>query len=349
MFSKMIKIVEPHRFEEYITCIEQKEEDLLIKPKILSICKADMRYYLGLREPNVLALKYPFCLIHEAIGEVVRENKNKDFIKNDRVVLIPNIAPICEEHKDCSYVCTDLSLGKNYCPKSLFASSSCDGFLREHILYNIDNVVKLPLIKDDAAYVFCELVSVACAAIRRTNIHDFDKIVVWGSGNMAYIIALVIKYYYGREVIVVGRNEKRLKQFMFCECATNRKVNNKFLQKTLFFECVGGNSSQEAINQIIDVASIGAEIILTGVPYLNPEINVRSLLEKGLVIKGTTRSDKNDFEKAVKCFENQLFYKEIEKLIIDINEVRNIYDVQRCFELEKNEKALGKHLMRLNI
>ncbi|MHC1724286.1 MAG: alcohol dehydrogenase catalytic domain-containing protein [Aminipila sp.] len=349
MFSRMIKVVEPLRFEEYITCLEQKEEELLVRPQFLSICKADMRYYLGMREHNVLALKYPFCLIHEAIGEVARESQSGSIKKNDRVALIPNIPPRCEENKDCSYICADLSLGKNYCPQALFASSNYDGFLREHVLYKEENLVKLPTNKNDAVYVFSELISVACSAIRRTNMDEFDEIVVWGSGNMAYIIGAVIKYYYEKEVIVVGRNETRLKQFSFCETISNLQIKNKLCKRTLFFECVGGNNSQQAINQIINQAPIGSGIVLMGVPDVNPEINIRLVLEKGLIIKGTTRSDKMDFVNAVKCFDNQLFRKNIENLIIDIIEISNVYDVQKCFELEKTERQLGKHLMKLNL
>lgn len=347
MFSRMIKIVEPQRFEEYITCIETQNEMLLIKPTFLSICKADMRYYLGLREQNVLALKYPFCLIHEAIGEVVKGNKH--FKLGDKVVLIPNIPPNCNGNKECQYICEDLMLGKNYCPKAMFASSNYDGFLGEHVLYQEENLVKLPELKNYKVFVFSELVSVACAAIRRVNLDQFEKIVIWGSGNMAYIMGAVIKYYFNKDVIVIGRNKERLKKFSFCDTITTSQDIVIGYEKTLFFECVGGNNSQCAINQIIKVAPIGSQIVLMGVPNKNPEVNVRVILEKGLVIKGTTRSSKKDFINAIKCFENDNFYKVMEKLVLEVIDIRDIYDVQKCFELEVIEKRLGKNIMKLNL
>ncbi|WP_312647389.1 alcohol dehydrogenase catalytic domain-containing protein [Aminipila sp.] len=349
MFSKMIKIVEPRRFEEYITCLEQKAGELVIKPQFLNICKADLRYYLGLREQNILALKYPLCLIHEAIGEVVKESEIGNIKKNEKVVLIPNRLPECKRDKECAYVCLDLSLGKNYCPESVFASSNADGFLREYLAYKEDSTVKLTTIENEASYVFLELVSVACAAVRRVDINKFDEVIVWGSGNMAYITSAVIKYCYGKSVTVVGRNETRLKQFQFCDTLSVLQAKKKDLKRNLFFECVGGSNSQEAINQIIIEGAIGAEIVLMGVPTQNPAINTRGILEKGIIMKGTTRSEREDFLTAVKCFENHSFRKEIEKLIIDIIEIRNIYDVQKCFELEENEKKLGKHVMKLNL
>lgn len=347
MFSRLIKIVEPYRFEQYITCIEKQKKMALIKPTFLSICKADMRYYLGLREENILALKYPFCLIHEAIGEIV--NDTKEFKRGDKVVLIPNISPNCDNKKKCNYICEDLMLGKNYCPQALFASSNYDGFLREHLLYQEENIIKIPDIKNYNVFVFTELISVACAAIRRVNIKQFDKIIIWGSGIMAYIMGAVLKYFYMQDILVIGKNAERLKKFKYCQTTKNLNKISVEYKKTLFFECVGGNNSQESINQIINVAPIGSQIVLMGVPNVNPEINVRSILEKGLVLKGTTRSSKIDFINAIKCFENGDFYEMIESLILGVVEIKDIYDVQKCFEMEKIKTGLGKYIMKLNL
>ena len=52
-----------------------------------------MRYYLGTRDPKVMAEKLPMALIHEGVGEVVFD-PTETFKTGDKVVMVPNMALI---------------------------------------------------------------------------------------------------------------------------------------------------------------------------------------------------------------------------------------------------------------
>ena len=64
--------------------------NVLVRPRYMSICQADQRYYLGNRNLKTLSEKLPMALIHECCGEVLLD-KSGTFKQGDRVVLIPNI------------------------------------------------------------------------------------------------------------------------------------------------------------------------------------------------------------------------------------------------------------------
>ena len=63
----------------------------------------------------------------------------------------------------------------------------------------------------------------------------------------------------------------------------------------LLFECVGGLGSQDAINQFIDIVNPMGILSILGVSEYPISINTRKILEKGLIIYGTTRSSREDF------------------------------------------------------
>lgn len=62
---------------------------VLIRPRYMSICHADQRYYLGNRDMRALSEKLPMALIHECCGEVILD-KTGTYEVGQNVVLIPN-------------------------------------------------------------------------------------------------------------------------------------------------------------------------------------------------------------------------------------------------------------------
>ena len=95
MINTVYRLVAPRRFEIAFEDIDIFGENAIVRPTNLSICNADMRYYLGTRDPKVLAEKLPMALIHEGIGEVLVDPSGK-FKSGDLVVMVPN----CPVEKD---------------------------------------------------------------------------------------------------------------------------------------------------------------------------------------------------------------------------------------------------------
>ncbi len=344
MFVKSYKITEPKCFEIFVEDIE--EDKVLVRPEYLAVCKADIRYYLGNRERTVLKRKFPMSLVHEGIGVVARDRSGK-FASGQRVVMIPCERAECDGTKCTSCVRAYDYLKDNYCPKSKFRSSNADGFSKEMINVDADYLLPIP---DEIGYeaVFCELISVGCCALRRAGLWNkkVSEINVWGDGIMGYIIALVARYGLNTKVNVVGVNREKLKMFDFAQVFLASDVDA--LPKTeACIEAVGGDNASTAINQAIDACFSGGTIVLCGVSGENAPINTRLVLEKGLSLLGSTRSDIMDFEKSIELLKIDEFRKKILTLVEGLDVVDDIRKYYEAFENASHSDSLGKRIIKL--
>lgn len=346
MFAKSYKITEPKRFEIFVEDI--RNENVLVRPEILAVCKADIRYYLGNRSLNILKRKFPMSLIHEATGVVIRDKSGK-FKSGQRVVLLPCRKSDCDGTKCEVCVRNNPHLLDNYCPESKFCSSNYDGFSKELIDLEHEYMIPIP---DEIGVeaVFSELISVGCCAMRRAGFTDGEKVksvTVWGDGIMGFIISLVAKYGFGCEVNIVGLSKEKLDMFDFANVYYSNDIDS-MPRMSVAIEAVGGNASGIAANQAIDKLYSGGKLILSGVANENVPLNTRMVLEHGISIRGTTRSVRCDFEMAVELLKNPDFRAQIKKLLLSVNEVNNIRDYYAIFEKESKSTALGKNIMKIS-
>ena len=346
MFAKSYKITEPKRFEIFVEDI--RNENVLVRPDYLAVCKADIRYYLGNRSLSILKRKFPMSLIHEATGVVVRD-KSGELKSGQRVVLLPCRRSECDGSKCEVCVRDNPHLLDNYCPESKFCSSNYDGFSKE--LIDLDKEYMIPIpdeIGEEA--VFSELISVGCCALRRagfTEGESVNSVTVWGDGIMGYIISLVAKYGFGCEVNIVGLSKEKLEKFDFANVYYSNDIE-ALPRMSVAIEAVGGNASGIAANQAIDKLYSGGKLILSGVANDNVPLNTRMVLEHGISIRGTTRSVRCDFEKAVELLTIPEFRKHIKTLLLSVREVNNIRDYYAVFEEESKSTALGKNIMKIS-
>ncbi len=346
MFAKSYKITEPKRFEIFVEDI--RNENVLVRPEILAVCKADIRYYLGNRSLNILKRKFPMSLIHEATGVVIRDKSGK-FKSGQRVVLLPCRKSDCDGTKCEVCVRNNPHLLDNYCPESKFCSSNYDGFSKELIDLEHEYMIPIP---DEIGVeaVFSELISVGCCAMRRAGFTDGEKVksvTVWGDGIMGFIISLVAKYGFGCDVNIVGLSKEKLDMFDFANVYYSNDID-ALPRMSVAIEAVGGNASGIAANQAIDKLYSGGKLILSGVANENVPLNTRMVLEHGISIRGTTRSVRCDFEMAVELLKNPDFRAQIKKLLLSVNEVNNIRDYYAIFEKESKSTALGKNIMKIS-
>ncbi len=346
MFAKSYKITEPKRFEIFVEDI--RNENVLVRPEILAVCKADIRYYLGNRSLNILKRKFPMSLIHEATGVVIRDKSGK-FKSGQRVVLLPCRKSDCDGTKCEVCVRNNPHLLDNYCPESKFCSSNYDGFSKELIDLEHEYMIPIP---DEIGVeaVFSELISVGCCAMRRAGFTDGEKVksvTVWGDGIMGFIISLVAKYGFGCDVNIVGLSKEKLDMFDFANVYYSNDID-ALPRMSVAIEAVGGNASGIAANQAIDKLYSGGKLILSGVANENVPLNTRMVLEHGISIRGTTRSVRCDFEMAVELLKNPEFRAQIKKLLLSVNEVNNIRDYYAIFEKESKSTALGKNIMKIS-
>lgn len=338
MLNTVYRLTAPRRIEIAFTEIDLFKPEVVVKPTYLSICHADQRYYQGTRDPKVLAQKLPMALIHEGIGEVVY-SPVAEFKPGDKVVMIPN-TPV--EHDDI--------IAENYLRSSKFRASGFDGFMQEYVQIAPDRLVHLPDGIDPHVAAFTELVSVSVHAIAR-----FDKIAhsrrniigVWGDGNLSYMTCVFLrKFFPDSKIYVFGIVEKKLQDFTFVDETILTTEIPADLRVDHAFECVGGNASQIAINQIIDYINPEGTISILGVSEYPVPINTRMILEKGLRMFGSSRSGRADFLKTVEMYEKYPEIVEYLSLMVgNVVTIRHIKQITEAFDSDL-KKPMGKTIMK---
>lgn len=341
MLNAIYRLTAPRKFEVEFNDCDFDKEHVIVRPTHLSICNADQRYYQGKRAPEVLAKKLPMAIIHEGIGEVLY-SKNDEFKIGDKVVMIPNTPT--EE---------DDVIAENYLRSSKFRASGFDGFMQDAVAMQSDRLVKLPDGIDKNVAAFTEIISVAFHAVNRfVNFsHRRRNVIgVWGDGNLAFIVSLLLKYKLPEsKIFVMGKNDYKLEDFSFADECYNINDIPSDLKIDHAFECVGGEGSPMAIDQIIDFINPEGTISLMGVSENRVPINTRMVLEKGLRLFGSSRSGRKDFEDTVNFLaEHREVVGHLSTIVGQVVDVRSVEDMNMAFEIDI-KKSYGKTVMLWNV
>ena len=303
------------------------DDRVIVKPLYMAICHADQRYYTGNRDKKVLSKKLPMALIHECCGEVVID-RSGIFKKGQKVVLIPNIPG---KYNDEIY--------ENYGEGAKFLSSGYDGFMREYIDLSSDRIVPFDNIPLEIAAI-TEFVSVSVHATERFKkiSHSNKEVIgVWGDGSLAFVTANVLKKEFpDSKIIIFGKNRDKLSLFSFVdktilidEIPTDLKINHAF-------ECVGGEGSFYAIDDIIKHIKPQGTIMLMGVSENKVGINTRDILEKGLTFVGSSRSGYQDFVRAIEILQDEKVQKRLKLIIENYGVIKKIEDIHKVFNFDLN-------------
>ena len=327
MINYIYQLTTPQFFSVKL-CEVNTDGKVLIRPKYMSICHADQRYYRGQRDMQILMQKLPMALIHECCGEVIVDHTDT-FKKGQQVVMIPNIPFRKLEH-----------IYENYDEKSLFLSSSCDGFMREFVDLSPDRVVPCD---DIPLHIACitEFFSVAVHAVDRLLklAHPRrEEIAILGDGPLAYVVATTLKEMMldTTQITVIGRRSRKLARFSFVDKTYldyNIPENYSFDHA---FECAGGEGSYDAINSIIQHIRPQGTVILMGVSENQIPITTRTVLEKGLTLVGSSRSGKENFEKAIELMKIRRVRRRLGSIIYEDAEVKSVDDIHRVFATDQN-------------
>ncbi len=357
MKAVQYKVVAPERIEEREIVIENiPENHVLLRPLLTGICQSDLRYFFGRRNPEVLKKKYPLCLLHEGIAEVV-EGVNK-FKKGMKVIIIPNIA--CYVHNKSGSKCPSCKKGisENYCLDVKFMSSNCDGMAQTYFLQPVECIIPLsPHIPDEVA-VLTELLTVNYRAATEANVNEKDKIVVFGCGPTGYLMASFLhfgKHLRKENLYVADINDERLKyanEFATTVNIKNEEIKNEEISGKPFdkaFECVGRKGSEVAINHAIELLKPKGTLVLLGVSEEKRLIQTRTVLDKGLTIKGTSRSPKQDYPAVLELMKDKKFQKVLSKIIYSKRfKVNSKEDLVKAFKEADDPEHYGKVLIEWN-
>lgn len=325
MINSVYQLTAPKNIEVKLENIDLQSCELIIKPLYMSLCHADQRYYTGSRDAKILKKKLPMALIHECCGEVVWDRDGKIGI-GKKVILIPNIPG-------------DMSEGtyENYSKGATFLSSGKDGFMREYISLEYGRVVEFENIDLELASI-SEFISIGVHAIDRFKKSiplEKNEIGVWGDGSLAYVLAnLLKKEFPEKKIIVIGKNEDKLQHFSFVDETILLNDLDSSFSIGHAFECVGGEGSNYAIDDIIKYIEPQGNVMLLGVSETKIFFNTRDVLEKGLTFIGCSRSGYNDFKKTVEYLQDKSLQMRFSVILHNAGEVSSIKDLQKVFELD---------------
>lgn len=319
--SRTFRLTRPKEIHELLVERNVKEGFVAVEPTIASICHADLRYFSGLRKPEVLAKKLPMALLHEGIGTVA-ESRSANLTQGDRVVIVPNLPGYLLhglEPEQCCPACRN-EIEDNYCYRSQFLGSGTDGIAQSRLVLPEQCAIPIPASVPDEIAVLAELCSVSFRALRGvSNQLARARVAVFGDGPVGYLTAAMLHHAYRigiDRLTIFGAVREKLDQFRFA--ATSMVQDYDFVSGERFdvvVECTGGRFSESAINQGIDILKPGGHLIAMGVSEELVPINTRDVLEKGITIHGSSRSSARDFAEVLKVMENKECQETLRSLI----------------------------------
>jgi len=340
--AKEFQLVEPFVFE-----IKEKElpalrqGELLLKPLVAGICGSEILYFKGQKSEKKLKERLPMALLHEGTAEVVETGPETSMEKGQKVVVFPMLpCGNCDACKEGF---------ENGCQKSRFMAATADGLARTLFVYREENVVAIPeeIGLDEAALT--EPTAIAVNGVNTAEWKGREKVAVIGDGPIGYLTALVASFVRKipkEDLFFLGIIDEKLKlaeEFATPLNSISQKEEIEKLQGKLdiVLECVGGKAQEITLNQGIGLLKPRGQLIVLGLTDENVPLMTNPIVNKGLVLKGSVRSTKKDFEKVVELLKDHGFRKQLGKIICDKRFViKGTEDLKQAFEYADTE---GEH------
>ena len=147
------------------------------------------------------------------------------------------------------------------------------------------------------------------------------------------------------KLCIFGVNRDKLSDFTFADETYVVSRIPEDLQIDHAIECVGGEGSPKAINQIIEYIRPEGTIAILGVSENPVSINTRMILEKGLRMFGSSRSGRADFMKTIELYQSNPEIPEyLQNIVGGVFKIRSIDDMRKAFEADIH-KEFGKTIM----
>jgi len=275
---------------------------VLIKIKRIGICGSDIHAYYG-QHPYI---SFPIVQGHEFSGEVVEIGQEvQNFKIGDRVTVRPQLT--CGQCYPCRH--------GNYhiCENLKVIGCQADGAAQEYLAVNQELVVPLPdeLSSDSGAMV--EPSAVGVHAARRLREVRGKKILVLGSGPIGLLTAQAVKALGAHQVMITDLSDYRLEVAQKCGLDFTVNVKKTDLDRAIqqhfgldladgIIECVG---AEETVEQAIEQARKGTDIIIVGVFGAKPRINLGFVQDRELRLIGSLMYKKEDYEVAIEFIRSQ--------------------------------------------
>ncbi len=234
------------------------DNEILLKVSASGICGSDLHYFRngGL---GSFRQKMPLSLGHEPAGIVI-ESKSKIFKKYDRVAVEPG-----HSCGSCFFCNHDKF---NLCPTVKFMGANYDGSLRDYIIVNENQLIKIPESMSFSKAALLEPFGVAWHNISLANINNMisiRNICIIGSGPIGLLIYLILKNLFPELSISLYENNFFRKELI------KKNFQAKFLSeddiKNLKFDIVfETGANQNSLNIAQTIIAPAGKIIFISIP-----------------------------------------------------------------------------------
>ena len=244
-----------------------KDNDVLIKLKVVAVCGSDVHYYVSGKIGSQV-VQYPFPVGHECAGVVEEVGKGVSRVKpGDRIAVEP--AMNCGECDQCKegrpHTCRNLKfLG---CPGQADGSLSDYIVMPEHSCFPIADRMSF----DQAA--ISEPLAIGVYAVRRSIPMEGARVGILGFGPIGMSVQLPALGKGADKVYVTDKIDERLQiardaGASYAGNVDKTDVVGEILELEpggldVVFECCG---QQEAVDQAFELLKPGGVLMLIGIP-----------------------------------------------------------------------------------
>ena len=274
---------------------EAQAGDVLVDIKHIGVCGTDFHIYEGLHP----YLEYPRVMGHE-LGGVVAETAN-GLNAGDVVIINPYLS--------CG-TCHACKRGKpNCCYQIKVLGVHCDGGMCERISVPAENLYPagdLPV--RHAAMV--EFMAIGAHAVRRSEVHKDDRVLVVGVGPIGLGTALFAKAS-GAEVHLLDSSQGRLdmakERFGFKHLHNAAQPATEVLAATsgdgfdVVFDATGNQKAMEAGFQYV---AHGGSFVLVSVVHGNISFADPEFHKREMRLIGSRNATSEDFDRVLTAFRN---------------------------------------------
>ena len=260
-----------------VSAPELSTGEVLVRVRACGICGSDLNIFR--RDPPIPK----FWGGHEISGEVVASGPGVEgLITGERV----SVAPLIPCGK-CALCRAGL---ENICPDCVFISFNARGGFSEFVIAPRENIYRLPdRMGFDEAVLLEPLADVLHSFGRAGDIAG-KSIVVVGCGTIGLLTVAAAKAIGARRIIAVGKygHQRRLATLLGADAvfdSAGTEIEKQAIEALngvkadLVFETVGGYES-ESIAQSLNILRPGGTLMLSGVHYKTPSMNLKSLTER---------------------------------------------------------------------
>jgi len=343
--AKEFCLLEPFKFTSRKRVIEHIPKGfLLLKPIVAGICGSEILYFKGEKEPEKLKTRLPMCLLHEGVAEVVETGEETKIKVGTKVVVNPLIP--CGE----CYFCK--SQRENLCQNAKYMAATADGLARTLFLYPEERVLPIPEDVDLEVATLTEPLSITLNAFEESGAKSSDSVAIIGDGPIGYLLTLISSYIGNipsTRLYLIGVVDEKLSLAHDFASTINSLRDylalNEIREKIdVSFEAAGGRAHKVTIKEAVDILKPGGKCILLGISMGEVPVEVNKIVNKGLTLKGSTRSRMNHYIKALELLKFMDFQNRVRRIISTkkfvINDVNDLTEAFKYADTEEGESRI---------